>query len=391
VSKPRTWVIADDLTGAADSGVAFVGAVGSVRLHLRAEVADSRESLSMIVLDTDSREADSADARRRIDVAVAGISPCDVVFKKVDSLMRGQVAVELCALADALPDRVLVLCPAVPRQKRLVVDGHIQAELADGASLTIGPLEDLITGLRTRHVTGDASLELPLALASARSTGTRCLVVDARTDEELDGIVAAGSAFDSIAWAGAAGLAGAVARSVTAPDRPRRRDVPDVERALVVVGSDTEVGRAQGRVLSESGVLTIALPAAALALGLREELDRMATRVATSLARSSLLVTIDGPVDHASRGRVAASLARVVADALPSADALVVSGGATARSILEHAGVPHLDLVDEIEPGVVLSTARVGDRDLTVVTKSGSFGDGLTLVRLLGALAKKRG
>jgi uncharacterized protein YgbK (DUF1537 family) len=45
-------------------------------------------------------------------------------------------------------------------------------------------------------------------------------------------------------------------------------------------------------------------------------------------------------------------------------------------------------LIDELEPGIVLSSA-IGSRALPVVTKSGSFGDRDALVRIRGCLRKE--
>ena len=56
-----------------------------------------------------------------------------------------------------------------------------------------------------------------------------------------------------------------------------------------------------------------------------------------------------------------------------------MTGGATARAVLEQLGVASLDLVAEPEPGIAV--ARTGAQH--VVTKAGAFGDAKTLVRTL--------
>jgi uncharacterized protein YgbK (DUF1537 family) len=72
-------------------------------------------------------------------------------------------------------------------------------------------------------------------------------------------------------------------------------------------------------------------------------------------------------------------LGRIVAPAAAEAPLLALCGGATARAVLEQLGVRALELVSELEPGVVLAEAD-GRR---IVTKAGSFGDDATLVRVL--------
>jgi 4-hydroxythreonine-4-phosphate dehydrogenase len=67
---------------------------------------------------------------------------------------------------------------------------------------------------------------------------------------------------------------------------------------------------------------------------------------------------------------------------------LVVTGGDTAVGVLSAWGISGLRLLDELEPGIVLSSA-IGSRALAVVTKSGSFGDRDALVRVRGRLRKE--
>jgi uncharacterized protein YgbK (DUF1537 family) len=73
-----------------------------------------------------------------------------------------------------------------------------------------------------------------------------------------------------------------------------------------------------------------------------------------------------------------------VAEAADLADLLVLSGGHTAQAVLDRLGATRLDLVAELEPGVVASRSP-GLRQL-VVTKAGAFGDDATLLRLLPPL-----
>jgi len=72
---------------------------------------------------------------------------------------------------------------------------------------------------------------------------------------------------------------------------------------------------------------------------------------------------------------VARSVAGLVAAHAADAGVLVLTGGATARSVLGCLNIGELDVVGELEPGAVL--LRAGAR--YVVTKAGSFGHARTL------------
>lgn len=78
---------------------------------------------------------------------------------------------------------------------------------------------------------------------------------------------------------------------------------------------------------------------------------------------------------------IAESFARTAAAYVAGAATLIVSGGATAESLLDAVGVTRLRLTGEALPG--LPCSRAGR--LTIVTKSGGFGDPDALVRLCRA------
>src|SRR6266404_3779960 len=94
-------VIADDLTGAAE-----IGAV-SLRYGLRAEILVGGEpsgQAEVVCLDTDSRSCVAAEAGQRAASAAKLLSArgASWIFKKVDSVLRGQVTAELEAAMKEL-------------------------------------------------------------------------------------------------------------------------------------------------------------------------------------------------------------------------------------------------------------------------------------------------
>lgn len=119
MSTTRLQVLADDLTGAAE-----IAAVGH-RFGLRAFVAHDANvpaDCDLLVFNTDSRLVTPAEAAARVTSALRRING-ECVFKKIDSVLRGPVLVELEACALALgKDRVL-LVPANPSLGRTIHDG----------------------------------------------------------------------------------------------------------------------------------------------------------------------------------------------------------------------------------------------------------------------------
>jgi uncharacterized protein YgbK (DUF1537 family) len=116
--------IADDFTGAAE----VVGS--SLRLGLDAEVHLGKlcpTDCDVVVVDAASRSLSPALAAAE----VARLTDCarqlgpDLLFKKVDSLLRGPVLAEILAMRSAANlERCLLVC-GNPRKRRFVVNGQI--------------------------------------------------------------------------------------------------------------------------------------------------------------------------------------------------------------------------------------------------------------------------
>jgi D-threonate/D-erythronate kinase len=152
-------IIADDLTGAADCGSAFV------RHGLDAVVSwgDIDPDASILAVDADSRHLPAgAAAACQVAALAAHWRPGLRLYKKIDSTLRGQPAAELAAQLSAWgapsgrPAPLVIMAPAFPATGRVTVEGRIL--------LHERPLEQ--TPLWAREHTY-ASAFLPDVLASA--------------------------------------------------------------------------------------------------------------------------------------------------------------------------------------------------------------------------------
>ena len=116
-------VIADDLTGAAE-----LGAVG-LRLGLKAEILRNNQpgsAAELVCVDTDSRSCTKAEAAKRAAAAAKLLQAAGArwIYKKVDSVLRGNVTAEVEAVMRELGlNRALVL-PANPSLGRVIRDGE---------------------------------------------------------------------------------------------------------------------------------------------------------------------------------------------------------------------------------------------------------------------------
>ena len=180
-------VVADDLSGA----VEVAAVLGAKRIALGHADGD--------VVDLDTRALPPEQAARRVRELDGRIT-----FKKIDSLLRGNVVAELEALSGEM-----IVAPALPIEGRTVRGGVL-------------------------HVYGVPQRTPPIDL------------LDAETDEDLDAILAA--APPDATLVGSAGLAAALGRRIGATPlpSPTPRDVP------LLVGVGTRAADEQLRRLGDT-------------------------------------------------------------------------------------------------------------------------------------------
>ncbi|PWW00612.1 uncharacterized protein YgbK (DUF1537 family) [Hoeflea marina] len=351
-------LLADDLTGALDSGARFSSRFGPLPVGFRPGGRLPRGSYG---LDCGTRDA-TADTARACNVALGDFfSGAAIALRKVDTLMRGHTFEEVALNYRLGGFRSAVFAPAFPEQGRITRDGRQWIRQGDELADVAGPIADRVRA---------AGITPVIAGTPDRVTGEGFFICDAATTAELAAIAAAGRTLvGPVLWCGAAGLAGALgggARLQALPQRP----------CLVVVGSHHERSLAQ-------------------LAALRDTCPR-STLIATRRDGTGGIIAADGlsVLGFDLQGIPPAEMADAVREALgahlgtlPAPPAyLVATGGETLRSIAEMTGATTLRVTGEIEGGIPLSRLEGGRWDgVAVVSKSGAFGDPQTLVRLAAA------
>lgn len=327
LSAPRPMLhcllIADDLTGACDAAVRFAAA--GLRTVVPLSDADFGAA-DVVAISTESRDVDPAEARRRLCRAaeIARRLAPRVLFKKIDSTLRGNTGHEIVAALDAFGCDAAVVNPAFPAMGRVVQGGY----------------------LRITHDRSFAPVEMAAYLAAHGAAPARFLTPDASCDADLDGIAARLLTADRrILCAGSAGLAGALAARLgtnAAPSAEPCRHGP----VLFCIGSDHPVTVEQQRRLLEQ----------------RDAAD-------------ALLWIPRGRMDESEiRARIGGRR--------PAA--FFLCGGDTASLVCRALAVERIEIEGELAPGIPLGTLCGGAYDgVSVVTKSGGFGPPDALVKIM--------
>ncbi|MEU0388191.1 four-carbon acid sugar kinase family protein [Streptomyces chartreusis] len=388
--------LADDLSGAAETAVALRSPARILLGPVPVPVASAPgESL---VLDLDSRQLPADRAARAVRDVTRSVPAGTVLFKKVDSLLRGNLAAEAAAYARGSAG--VVIATALPPARRTVLGGVVHLDgvplhETDAWRAEPRPAPHSVTaalgGLPSAPVPLTAVRGAPGALREAlraRFAQGRHPVCDAETEADLDAIAAASLELGpGIRLLGTGGLAGALGRLLGTHngthDSHRRaygeHGLPSlapgnvVRPLLVVVGTAEPSARGQVAHLVADGAHHVSLTT--------RELLGSPRRLAPPTAPVTV-VRVTGAAGTAQARRLVAALADAVADAAHGCD-LVLTGGETARHVLDALRITDLRPVGQVHHGAVISRTPDGR---SVVTRPGSYGRADSLRRIVRAL-----
>lgn len=402
-------LIADDYTGAADTGSAFAAR------GYRTAIGQDAGNSDVLVVDTDSRTSPPGPAADRVSEAVT-THPADVVYKKVDSTLRGNVAAESSAAVTAAGADIGIVAPAFPAQGRTTADG---IHFVDGVPLTqteyaagdenppgasrlvevLGPSDYPIESLGLELVTaGPAAVSEQVQSVCASHPEGVLLACDATHPHHL-ATIAAGVARSSIdaVYVGSGGLAQYVELS------------PAGAGVLGIAGSTSQTTLGQLQAVSAETVVQLDAVAviedSATAIGdvvatARERIAAGQPAVITTATQpTDVTATLDagsaaGLEEAETRDRIATALATAARRVVEAAGigGLFLTGGTIARAVLETLAAARIELTGHtVGAGVPMGRLHGGIAAGTpVVTKAGGFGERGTITTCLDQLARVR-
>ncbi|RWK56816.1 four-carbon acid sugar kinase family protein [Mesorhizobium sp.] len=333
-------ILADDLTSAADGAGPFV------ERGLRAVVGRGRlpkEGATIVAVDSGSRSVAATQAAERVAELAAQLASSDILFKTVDSTLRGHVTAELEAAFKASGRKMLVFAPAFPAAGRTTVRG---VQLVDGV-----PVAETAYGRDPVHPARHSRL-----VDFVTDTVGNVVILDAATQDDLDTQIAALPEPQSILWVGSPGMAVALAKRL----------------ATVAAGSNA--------IVAAHGDILVAIGSA----------NPLSHRQANQIAADARVTLLRAPAQRADDPTsVLHDIARDAAGRLRDKrfDVVIATGGDTMEAILDGLNIRAFDILREFEPGFPLGRALLGDgRELLIAMKAGGFGDDDTLRRAIAQL-----
>ncbi len=426
INSDVVGIIADDLTGANDTALQFHLKGANTQILLSDEIEPLNiKNTQTWAISTESRNVEPEVAFERVlkttKMLVNKINP-DYFYKKIDSTLRGNIAVEVLGILSVLDYDASIVVPAFPAETRTTVGGYhlmkgVPIERTEMARDPYSPIcESHVPTLLKSQVLPQyqnliGSLELKTIMKGAGPIlqkinelvreGKKLIVADAVSTVDIEQIaLAIKKSENKILPAGTAAFAQALGEFWFA-DLDAEHIIKTFPRLpkFIVSGSATQITANQIEKLENSDefddVLVISLDLQTVLDGVK---DDFVNRIVSNLRfdntvvvhTSKLIKEFDGFSEASLNAELTkANLASVITDflaeltkrVLAEKEAILITlGGETSFKCCSAIGAYQLQLIDEVAPAIALTLDHNAQ---WIVTKSGNLGGANTLIDIL--------
>jgi len=395
-------VISDDFTGALDTGVQFfkAGFRTTIFPSIAAYQAEAAIEIDVVVINSETRHLTPSEAYQTVRDIVRHLMQlgCKTIYKKTDSVLRGNIGAELSAVIDASANSRLVFAPAFPDNFRFTVGGvqYFKDTPVHLTPLGNDPFDPLTTSDVSERIRQQSDVPVYSIKDASSLPSDGIVVVDSLSNSELENIARCCLNQSVQIFAGYAGFADALASSLS-----RRNNLARTSQKFslptdifVVSGSINTVTMEQQRYCRENGYQVLiptpeqklcSKPLSDISFDLHCEQQIHLKNRHTLLASSEVAEDIQIAAQYAKenglsleqmRTRICQFLAAFCCRFLRLIPpcTLVVFGGDTLFAIAQELEIKQLYPVAEIAPGIVLSQAETAKGAQWVISKSGGFG-----------------
>ncbi|MDR0584486.1 MAG: four-carbon acid sugar kinase family protein [Treponema sp.] len=386
-------IIADDFTGANDTGVQLCRRGIPVSVVFKDTMIKGEGSF---VVDTESRGLAETEAYNKVSESITHLSfnSFSHVMKKVDSTLRGNIGAETKAIDKYYKPELIIFAPALPDLARTTLDG---VHLLNGLPITKTEIardpktpvtEDNINRLFQKNFSDETVIHI--ALDSVRKNDYtldegRIFTFDAETNNDMQNIIVkALGTKKRILWVGTAAMADNLLgiKQTIAP-------------ALALVASLSSVTRTQVQFAEKQGITLVKAPLYDI-LDKRMEVQKIVDRAVEALKAGKDTIVLSSSTYSAgeyAKAEAAAKKHGLSAEQMSAytqklmggisgyilskvkVSGIFLAGGDTAMGFFDAAGSEGSLIVTEIAIGIPLMRLRGGRFDnLKAVTKAGAFG-----------------
>lgn len=425
-------IIADDLTGANATSVLLArqGFKATTFLNLNKYNAQEHKDLNIISISTDSRGIEKQLAYEKVKNVVDFFKNEDVKLfaKRIDSTLRGNIGSEISAILDNLnDDTIAIVVPSFPASGRVCIGGYLMVNQVplENTDVAKDPKTPIFTSSAVKLIgdqmkvkPGFIELDKVLkgtdsikdAIISEKDKGSKVIVIDATTDDDI------------LKIAKAVKLSGIKAISVdpgpfTAALSGELMEVPADEpgkKVMLTVGSVSNLTRTQLDELKlRYSPLLVAVSAANLIYDdtRKDEIESVVEKVledvsdydvvgviTTSKEDEVLNLTdianeLEISEDEVSQ-RISDGLAEITIEVLKNTDSIIgglfTSGGDVTVAVCSALGSAGIEVKDEVLPLAVYGRIIKGVYDnMPIITKGGLIGDDKAIIKCVDYLLTK--
>lgn len=421
-------IVADDLTGANDTALQFFIKGSNTEIIFDTdENIQNHPNIGTFALTTESRNINAKEAAQKVWEGAKKLKDnlsVEYFYKKIDSTLRGNIAVETLAMLDAIGYDAAVIAPAFIREGRITIGGYqllkgVPIERTDAARDSYAPIYDsYIPDILKKQVNESfydsiATIQLNVVAKGAGpitsklnelvSGGKKLIVIDAVSAIDLEQVVLAISKSQfNILPVGSAGLANALG-NVWLPlnnSEPVQKIIPKLPK-LILSGSKNSMTTAQiNKLLLDDDINNVYSIDLKLQDILSNDSDAMADRIVHNFGKDNIVIAHVSKIQDETQeekgkeklideGITKEMLASMITDYLAniaqkvkkmSECILITIGGETSYKCTNAVNCEYLQVVDSILPAISLCMdSNAG----FIVTKSGNMGSITALVDIV--------
>ncbi len=430
------YVIADDLTGANDTGVQFTKNGYRTTVFILDENESSSETFSgtkcdVVVMDTETRGVEEKVARNSLNKMLKHLdfSDKDIIYKKIDSTLRGNVGAEIEEIMKIFKKQFCIMSPSFPSQQRVTIGGRLLVQKKPlGISGYVdnsqdNPEDSYIPYLLEKQT--DCSIgridllevckgqdAIKKVLNDLIKEKKKIIVVDSINEEHLRDIVSSGINFNGrFLFSGSAGLANYLAEG----HQKKRNigfDIKNNKDPILIIG-----GSRNPIMIEQIDSLKSNLGFGELKIDI-EQIYSQKNRILNDYAEECLrilnnnqdLVIYTDAINNEKKlinnklmkeynldykeleNEIKEFFGKLVSIVVKNSNIrnLILTGGDIAISVCKELHISNLQILGELLPGIPLTRASYKNNDLNIVTKAGGFGTSDTLNKLVNKFRHKK-
>lgn len=420
-------IIADDLTGANDTSLQFFLQGCKTQVSFGGNITiDENLKTEVFAMSTESRNVEPETAVARVKDAAENILKeynFEYIYKKIDSVLRGNIAKEIDTLIETLKMDAAVIFPAFPNEGRTTIGGYqllkgiplqrsefsrdpscpvTESNIVNLLKNQLGEEKAAVIDLISLDTVMKGAGPILTKLNELISKGKKFIVADAVYTTDLEQIALAVSKSGyNILPCGSAGAAQALGKIWHPSSEEKEKEevsLPDLPK-LIVSGSATELTASQIKRLQENDDIENTYFIAVKPENIfSDDFEAIAQRIVNNLVKnnivvvhSSLLMENAGELsslllEHEITkegfiSKICDYLAAVTRSVLIQKQAILVTvGGETSYKCCRAIGSKNLQIIDTVAPAIPLGVDTKGQ---FIVTKSGNLGTQNTLVDIV--------